>query len=103
MAGEFSKQDASLDRGARLVADARAELEQQLSTLRGRLAGIGGQWQGGGSAAFQSLMVRWDDDARKITSALTTFENNLRASESTYNTADDTQQATYARLAGRLG
>jgi WXG100 family type VII secretion target len=103
MPSEFSKQDAALEGGARLVADAHGELTQQLSTLRGRLAGIGGQWQGGGSTAFQSLMVRWDDDARRILNALSTFENNLRASESTYNTTDALQESSYTRLTGRLG
>jgi WXG100 family type VII secretion target len=103
MAGEFSKQDAALDRGATLVADARGELEQQLSALRGKLAAIGGQWVGAGSVAFQQVMVRWDDDARRVINALNGFEANLRTSESTYNASDEAQSASYAHLAGRLG
>jgi WXG100 family type VII secretion target len=103
MAGQFTKQDAALDRGARIVADARGELEQQLSALRGKLAGVGSQWVGAGSTAFQQVMARWDDDSRRIINALNGFEANLRSSESTYNASDETQSASYSRLAGRLG
>jgi WXG100 family type VII secretion target len=103
MAGEMSKQDQALTRGAQMVSSARGDLEQQLSSLRGKLAGIGAQWQGAGSTAFQQVMVRWDDNARKITSALNEFEANLVASEQTYNAADEAQSATYSKLSSRLG
>lgn len=103
MPGQFSRQDQALDRGAALVSDARADLEQQLSALRGKLAGIGSQWLGGGSTAFQALMVRWDDDARRIVTALNGFEANLRSSEQTYSASDEAQSTSYAHLASRLG
>lgn len=103
MAGEMSKQEQSLTRGAQMVATARGDLDQQLSSLRGKLSGIGAQWQGQGSGAFQQVMVRWDEDARKITSALNEFEQNLQVSEQTYNAADETQSASFGKLQGRLG
>lgn len=103
MAGEMSKQDQALTRAAQMVQSARGDLDQQLGSLRGKLSGIGAQWQGAGSAAFQQVMARWDESARKITSALNEFEANLQASEQTYNAADEQQSATYAKLSGRLG
>lgn len=103
MAGEMSKQDQALTRGAQMVQAARGDLDQQLSSLRGKLSGIGAQWQGAGSGAFQQVMVRWDEDARKITSALNEFEANLVQSEQTYNAADEAQSATFGKLSGRLG
>ena len=103
MAGEVSKQDQSLTRGAQMVSSARGDLDQQLSSLRGKLAGIGAQWRGAGSSAFQQVMTRWDEDARKITSALDEFEANLRSSEQVYNASDETQSSTFAKLSGRLG
>jgi WXG100 family type VII secretion target len=101
MANSFSKQDAALSRGATYVSAAHADLIQQLTALRGRLAGIA--WTSGGATAFQSMMARWDDDARRILQALSGFEQNLRASETTYDSTDQTQEAAYARMAGRLG
>lgn len=103
MAGEVTKQDNALTRGAQLTAAARGDLEQQLSALRGKLAGIGAQWRGAGSTAFQATMARWDEDARRITQALNDFEANLRSSEQAYTASDETQSATYAKLSGRLG
>lgn len=101
MPNSFSKQEAALTRGATHVESARSELVSQLSALRGRLAGIA--WQSGGAVAFQSMMARWDEDARRILEALSSFEANLRASETTYDTTDQAQEAAYARMAGRLG
>lgn len=103
MAGEMSKQDQALTRGAQMTASARGDLEQQLSALRGKLSSIGAQWVGAGSSSFQQLMARWDEDARKITGALNNFEANLQASEQTYDASDQEQSATFSKLSGRLG
>ncbi|MEO5708464.1 MAG: WXG100 family type VII secretion target [Nocardioidaceae bacterium] len=103
MAGEVTKQDQALTRGAQMVSSARGDLEQQLSGLRGKLSGIGAQWRGAGSSAFQQVMVRWDEDSRKIISALNEFEANLRSSEQTYNANDEAQSSTFGKLSGRLG
>ena len=86
-----------------MVVSAKGDLDQQLSALRGKLSGIGAQWRGAGSSAFQQVMVRWDEDARKITSALNEFEANLRSSDQTYNANDESQSATFSKFAGRLG
>ena len=67
MAGEVTKQDQALTRGAQMVSSARGDLEQQLSSLRGKLSSIGAQWRGSGSTAFQRVMVQWDEQALGIT------------------------------------
>ncbi|MFP5336494.1 MAG: WXG100 family type VII secretion target [Actinomycetes bacterium] len=103
MAGEVSKQDQALTRGAQMVAEARSDLEQQLSALRGKLSGIGAQWRGQGSTAFQTVMTRWDENSRRIVAALNDFEANLRSSEQTYNTSDEQQASTFTNVAGRMG
>lgn len=103
MSGEVSKQDQALVRGAQLVTDAKGELEGQLSGLRGKLSSIGSQWVGAGSAAFQQVMTRWDEDTRRILTALSEFEANLRSSESTYNTTDESQSSTFNQFTSRLG
>lgn len=103
MAGEISKQDQALTRGAQLVAEARQELDAQLKALGGKLQNIGGQWVGAGSAAFTQAMQRWNEDASTIIRSLDAFEEKLKASESTYTAADSEQQAAFTRLSGRLG
>ncbi|MGH8867349.1 MAG: WXG100 family type VII secretion target [Actinomycetes bacterium] len=103
MSGEMSKQDQALTRGAQLVSEARSELDQQMSALRGKLAGVGAQWVGAGSAAFQQVMTRWDEDTRRIVTALNDFETNLRSSEATYTSSDDQQAQAFSRFQGALG
>jgi WXG100 family type VII secretion target len=103
VAGEVSKQDQALTRGAQMVSEARSELDSQLGVLRGKLAGIGSQWRGAGSTAFQGVMTRWDENTRRITVALNDFEANLRSSEQTYNASDEQQSSSFTNLQGRMG
>ncbi len=103
MATEVSAADGALQRGAQVVSEAKRALETELNQLEGKLAGIGSQWQGQGAAAFTMLMDRWRHDARKITSSLETFEQNLLGSQTTYSSTDDTQSSTLNSLASRLG
>lgn len=103
MSGEMSKQDQALTRGAQLVSEARGELDQQMSALRGKLTGIGSQWVGAGSAAFQQVMTRWDEDTRRIVSALNEFEQSLRSAEATYTASDEQQAQAFAKFQGALG
>ncbi|UJP39873.1 WXG100 family type VII secretion target [Cellulomonas palmilytica] len=103
MAAEVSAADGAIKQGADVVARTRSELRSELSSLEGKLSGIGSHWQGQGAVAFNQLMVRWRDDASKIVAALDEFEQNLRTSQSTYSASDETQQSTFSRLSGRLG
>lgn len=95
--------DGALDRGARVVADARAELLRELTSLRNQLNGLGGHWAGQGSVSFHSAMSRWDASATRFVDALTGFEDNLTSSSATYSTTDDAQHASFAAFAARLG
>jgi len=103
MAGEVSKQDQALNRGATMVSEARQDLESQLAQLQGKLANIGSMWRGAGSQAFGSVMTRWNDQTRRITGALNDFEANLRSSEQTYNASDEAQSSSFTNLGARLG
>jgi WXG100 family type VII secretion target len=103
MATSVTAHDGALDRGARVVAEARAELHRELTSLRNQLSGLGGQWAGQGSVSFHSAMARWDASATRIVDALTGFEENLTSSSTTYTTTDDAQHASFAAFAARLG
>ena len=103
MAAEVSAADGALKQGADVVARSRADLQRELSSLEGKLSGIGSHWQGQGAVAFTQLMSRWREDANSIVSALNEFEQNLLASQSTYTSSDEAQQSVFSRLSGRLG
>jgi WXG100 family type VII secretion target len=103
MAAEVSAADGALKQGADVVARSRADLQRELSSLEGKLSGIGSHWQGQGAVAFTQLMARWREDANSIVSALGEFEQNLLSSQSTYTASDEAQQSVFSRLSGRLG
>jgi WXG100 family type VII secretion target len=103
MAAEVSAADGALKQGADAVAQSRDELRRELSSLEGKLSGIGSHWQGQGAVAFNALMARWREDATKIVNALNEFEANLQSSQASYTAADEAQQSTFSRLQGRLG
>lgn len=103
MAGEVSAAEGALQAGAAAVAQSREELQRELGSLEGKLAGIGSAWKGQGAVAFTSLMQRWNEDARQIIDALNQFEANLLSSQSSYSAADEAQQSAMSRLTSRLG
>lgn len=85
------------------MAESKGQLLGELSALEGRLSGIGAMWQGAGSAAFGSVMAQWREKSARIIGALDTFEENLRASQSTYVASDDAASQAMSRLQSRLG
>ena len=103
MTGGISAGEGAIKQGAGVVADTKTQLDSELRNLRGKLAGIGSQWQGAGAAAFTQLMNRWDADATKIISALDEFEQNLRASDTAYVASDDAASTSMGNLQSRLG
>jgi len=100
---EVSAADGALQRGATIVAESKAALHGELSSLEGRLSGIGAQWQGAGSAAFANVMSQWREKSNRIINALDNFEENLKQSQTTYTASDDTASQAMNRLQGRLG
>lgn len=103
MAGEVSAVDGALKQGAQAVAQSRAELKTELSSLEGKLSSIGLAWKGQGAVAFTQLMARWRDDASKMVGALDEFEQNLNSSGTSYDTADESQSTVMSKLTQRLG
>ena len=103
MSGGISAGEGAIKQGAGIVADTKTQLDGELQSLRGKLAGIGSQWQGAGAAAFTQLMTRWDSDAAKIVTALNDFEQNLISSDTAYVASDDAAQSSMNNLQSRLG
>jgi len=72
-------------------------------TLDGQIAGLQGKWAGAGGTAFFGLHQAWTEKQRIITNALDEFAASLTSTEHDNVNTDETQSATYSRVAGRLG
>jgi WXG100 family type VII secretion target len=81
--------DGVLNKGAGIVSDYRGQLDGELKSLEGRLAGLKAQWQGRGAAGFDKTFTQWKADSAKIISALETFEANLRQTDKTFVERDE--------------
>lgn len=103
MAGQISAAEGAIRKGAQTVAEAKTNLDARIKTVEGDMLAIGSGWQGPAAQAFQALMTRWNEEARKVTSALDQFEDNLNSAQRDYETADQDQQTTFSNLAARLG
>ncbi|GIG60650.1 hypothetical protein Lfu02_50220 [Longispora fulva] len=69
---------STLHSGATDVRDVRTEVDGLLGRLKGVVVeDLSGAWKGNAAGAFQTLMQRWDDDARKLLTALSDIADLL--------------------------
>lgn len=94
--------DGVLGNAARMVADAKVEIDQKCKNLESRIVGMKAQWQGQGGLAFQRLHEAWQEKQRRINNALNEFEQSLTDTErdnvATDSAAGDTYNADFSRL-----
>ena len=102
-AAEMGQGEGTLTRAAGLVAEAKQDFDTMSKTLEGQIAGLQGKWAGAGGQAFFGLHQAWTEKQRIITRALDEFSASLTSTERDNVNTDETQSATYSKVAGRLG
>lgn len=85
------------------VGETRSRLEGDLSVLRARLDHLAGHWEGRGHRAFVAAVEAWQATADRVVRSLDDFEVQLRATETTYDEAEDQVAAALGQFAGRAG
>lgn len=97
-------QDDALLLGAKLVANAKQDLEAHFNKVREQVAHVASSWSGDGHTSFQNAMAAWDSSVRKVTGALDGFEQHLRATQRDFEESDETQRRAFVELnIDRLG
>ncbi|MEJ2866435.1 WXG100 family type VII secretion target [Actinomycetospora sp. OC33-EN08] len=77
------------DLGAQLQQGS-AQVEEQLATMRARVAPlVGGEWEGAASAQFQMSWEQWAQSAARLREALDSISTTLTHAASTYQQAED--------------
>ncbi|UOZ09689.1 WXG100 family type VII secretion target [Amycolatopsis sp. WQ 127309] len=74
------------------VTEVRAGMDSNLSTLRDRIEATRAGWQGDAQKAFDHVMQRFDEDARKMNQALQKIAELLREAGSKYEKSEQQQQ-----------
>jgi len=98
----LAQADGALTRAARLVADARTDLDGIAGRLAAQLADTERQWRGAGATSFFAMHAAWDAKHRQIVAVLSDFEQALLTTEADNLRTDETQSATYARTQSAL-
>ena len=102
-APEFGQGEGTLTRAAGLVSDAKADFTTISGRLTDQIAAVQGRWGGQGATAFFALHQAWTEKQEIIVSALDEFSASLTTTEKDNVSTDDTQNASYTKLNGRLG
>ena len=102
MAGQFGTQTQAMQAAGQHVFEVRDQITVQLAQLRGQLAPLEGTWRGDASTAFQQLMARWNDDARRINAALQQIGESVQASGVTYRAAEDEIASSTSQISQAL-
>jgi len=88
--------------GAQHIDTVNDQINGLLSTLRGNLAPLQGVWRGSASTAFVNLMARYDSSAGRISEALRAIAEQVRGSNATYLTEEDTHTQSLSQISTAL-
>lgn len=88
MTGAFTTQTAQMQQAAGKVDDVNSEVRARLSTLRSQVEAVQAYWLGQAASTFQALMMRYNEDAQRLSQALTDIAEQIRTSGQTYAAQD---------------
>ena len=100
---EMGHGEGTLTRAAGLVAAAKGDFDRISTRLESQISGLRGRWAGAGGQAFFELHQAWTERQRLIVRALDEFGASLTSTERDNVATDQSQSATFARTTARLG
>ncbi len=71
------------------------KVDSELDNLKGRLAPVIAQWDGGASAAYQEAQGRWDASAASLQQVLAQIGSAVAAATEAYQSAESKNQARW--------
>jgi early secretory antigenic target protein ESAT-6 len=102
-AAGFGTTVEEMARAGQHVLDVNADVQADLSALRGQLEPLRGAWVGNAATAFAGLMVRWDTDARSLSEALRAIGEAIQGSGRTYQQQEEAQSSGLSAIRAALG
>ncbi|AWT25478.1 ESAT-6-like protein EsxB [Corynebacterium provencense] len=77
------------------VDNVNEQVHAELNRLQGVVDSLRGVWKGEAQAAFVNLMVRWNDSARELRSALVSISENIRSNARAFQQVEDDNTAAF--------
>ena len=103
MAGGFTVTPEELDQLVTDIHNVDDSVQSQLSAVRNTVDTVASGWQGAAFTAFQTLINRFDEDARKLQEALRTIADGISGTSSTQKQTEEEQSGAMNTILGRLG
>lgn len=103
MAGSFNTDAATMQKAAQQVQQVSEEISGELRALQANLDPVAASWKGAAASAFQQLMVRWHEDAGKLTSALQGIAEMLESTNKNYSQVEEANQSQISNILSGLG
>ncbi|MDQ6875042.1 MAG: WXG100 family type VII secretion target [Actinomycetota bacterium] len=103
MADSYGTQLDTMQQASQHVHDVNQHVQQQLSSLMGRLEPLASTWKGTAAASFHALHLRWNEDASRLNRALADIADAIASSKQTYHVANDTQASSFSNITSALG
>ncbi len=97
MSGTFSVDRATLRTAAQDIRASRVQVDDRLQRLLGVVADIDRAWEGEASDGYRALMGRWDDDARKLLTAMNSIADLLDQSANAHEVNEDQTADAFGR------
>ncbi|WP_018023337.1 WXG100 family type VII secretion target [Corynebacterium ulceribovis] len=89
MAQIFTTETSTMNVTAGRVDGVNGEIGTELTTLRGTVDGLAGLWVGSAKTKFDQLMIDWDDAAKRLSEALNTISETIRANSADFDSGED--------------
>ncbi|GAA3841742.1 WXG100 family type VII secretion target [Saccharothrix violaceirubra] len=102
MAGGYGTGTEELVGAATDIVSTDEHVQGILRSLRGTVDTVGASWKGQAATAFQNLINRFDEDARKLQEALRAIAEQMSGSADIYRRQEEEQNQSMGGLLGRL-
>jgi len=88
---------------AKHIVDVDNDTQGTLRNVRSTVDGLRSAWRGGAAEAFNRLMDRFDEDARRLQEALRGIAEQMDATSVTYVKQEEEATQLSSGIEGRLG
>jgi len=99
----FGTSVEEMQAAAKHVLTVNDTVQSDLAALRSRLAPLAGAWRGDASAAFATLMARWDAEAKSLNDALRGIGESIQGSGVSYQAQEDQHTSDMSAIRAALG
>lgn len=104
MNGEITKSDQALINSIKELDGTYQVVTGKFDKMRSTITQLRTDgWHGNGSAKFEEAVANFEMQAKKVTSVMVTFSEQLGEAEKTYDVTEEQVEAAFNRHAGGLG